>query len=161
MKTLFWALSPFLFACFASITLQAQNEMPLLGSKFYPDGLSSLWGYTDSEGREYALVGVKSGTSIVDISDPANPNELFFVPDDFNIWREIKTWQSYAYVVDEVDGGVTIIDLSQLPTAIDTFQFTAQGRVKRVHSLWIDENGFLYLNGFNNMALDIPVAERG
>lgn len=140
----------------------AQNEMQLLGSKFYPDGLSSLWGYTDADdGHEYALVGVKSGTSIVDITDPTNPTELFFVVDDFNIWREIKTWQQYAYTVDEVDGGVTIIDLSQLPTAIDTVHFWADGRVRRAHSLWIDENGFLYLNGFNNINLDVPVNERG
>jgi choice-of-anchor B domain-containing protein len=147
-----WVNMPLLFA---------QNQMELLGTKFYADGLSSLWGYTDPNGHEYALVGVKSGTSIVDITNPAEPNELFFVPDDFNIWREIKTWQQYAYVVDEVNGGVTIIDLSQLPDTVFVSQFTDNGRVRRVHSLWIDEYGFLYLNGFNNADLNVPTHQRG
>ena len=30
---------------------------------------NDVWGYTDSEGREYALLGVKNGTSIIEITN--------------------------------------------------------------------------------------------
>src|SRR5688572_19042580 len=80
----------------------AQSNLTHLGHLFYPDGLSALWGYEDIAGNEYALVGVRTGTSIVDIStDPSNPNELFFLPGPYSIWREMKVWNQHAYVTNE------------------------------------------------------------
>lgn len=151
----------FIFLCLSAQLSFAQNQMPLVSSLYYPDGLSSLWGYVDPTGHEYALVGVKSGTSIVDIENPVTPTELFFIPGPFNNWREIKTWQQYAYVSNEVGEGIQIIDLGNLPNAAPTINFTADGMLKSVHALWIDEFGYLYLAGFNNMASDIPVEQRG
>ena len=70
----------------------------------------------DSNGHEYALVGVFNGVSIVDIStDPGNPTELQFLPGVGTTWRDLKTYGHYAYVSNEGGDGLRIIDLSTLP----------------------------------------------
>ncbi|OWY22929.1 choice-of-anchor B family protein [Sphingobacteriales bacterium UPWRP_1] len=146
-------VSPFL--------LGQSTPMDSLGNVFYPAGLSSLWGYTDAQGREYALVGAVDGLSIVDISQPDNPQELFFLPQPSGFWREIKTWQHYAYVANETDGGIFIVDLGQLPDTVYTANYTADGLIKTSHTLWIDEFGYAYISGYNNMDGTIPVNNRG
>jgi hypothetical protein len=45
---------------------------------YHSDGYNDCWGYVDSNGREYALLGVQSGTSIIDITDAANAYEVEF-----------------------------------------------------------------------------------
>ncbi len=96
----------------ANVTLLA-NINPRPSAGFYND----CWGYTAPDGREYALLGVISGTSIIDITDPANAAEVAFIPGANSIWRDIKTYQQYAYVVNETGGGMQIIDLSNLPSS--------------------------------------------
>lgn len=138
-----------------SITITAQNNMSLLGhidfSVTRNSGCSNLWGYVDETGKEYAIVGLVKGTSIVDISDPANPMEVFFMPDSTSTWREVKVWQDYAYITTEEDAGMAIIDLSPLPfsTALTSYRFfgDAGNGFTRAHSLNIDENGILYVHG--------------
>lgn len=119
----------------------------------YSECLSALWGYTDSQGREFALVGTCSGTSIVDITNPASPTEKYFVPGPPSIWREIKTWKHYAYIVTEGGNGLTIVDLSNLPDTNLTYTiFTNPDPITgtlltNVHTLWIDEHGHCFLYG--------------
>ena len=63
--------------------------------------LNDLWGWIDSTtGKEYALVGLRNGTSFVDISDPINPNVLGFLPTatTSSIWRDIKVYKDHAYI---------------------------------------------------------------
>lgn len=142
-------LSAFLFI---SDKTSAQYNLSLVGHYDYDTiHLSSLWGYTDDAGNEYALVGTELGTSIVDLTNPALPVELFFVPGKESTWREIKTWNHHAYITTEGGGGVLIIDLTYLPTAIDTISFTGDliHPIERAHTLFIDENGIAYFFGFN------------
>jgi len=113
-------------------------------------------GYTDELGNEYALMGVNGtdasnpgGLSVVDLSDPANPEEIFFYPGPASSWREIKVWNDHAYMTTEAEsGGITIVDLSPLPqsTALTGTLWDAPGWTTS-HSLFIDENGRLYLHG--------------
>ena len=82
------------------------------------DQYSAIWGYTDPTGREYALLGVRTGTSIIDITDNSNIHEVAFIKSKKTMWREMKTYSHYAYVVtDSASTGVEIIDLSNLPTS--------------------------------------------
>ena len=105
---------------------QPHKNLDLIGQLSYPldTGISrsvilnDIWGYVDDSGREYALVGTLSGTSIVDLQDPTNPQEIHFVPGDTSIWRDIKTYENYAFVSNERGGGLAIIDLSGLPNSI-------------------------------------------
>ncbi|MBK9273114.1 MAG: choice-of-anchor B family protein [Flavobacteriales bacterium] len=154
-------LAGLLLVCTLS-TATAQVNINLLGNYDYQaarnSDLSNLWGYTDEFGNEYALVGVNGddnvqnsgGFSVVDITDPANPVEVFFTPGPNSIWREIKTWGDHAYITTEASAGLLIVDLSPLPqsTALPVTLFQGDNW-DTSHSLFIDENGRLYLHGAN------------
>ena len=114
-------------------------------------GTSNLWGYTDEVGNEYAVVGINAGVSIVDVTNPASPNEVFFQAGTNSIWREVKTFGDYAYITTEASDGLMIIDLGPLPgsTALPVtfFNGPSGNPFVKAHSLFIDENGILYLHG--------------
>ncbi len=150
MKTLYILI--FIFFAGFSVSF-GQYNLSFAGQISYSDTslLSGCWGYTSDDGAEYALIATIHGTSIVEITTPTSPEELFFVPGAASTWREIKTWNNHAYVCTEGGGGLMIIDLSNLPAAIDTISF--KGDVDHpfntAHTLFIDENGFCYLFGYN------------
>ncbi|MBM3423947.1 MAG: hypothetical protein FJY06_00455 [Bacteroidetes bacterium] len=50
--------------------------------------LNDVWGYEDELGNEYAIVGTSKGTSIVDITNPTSPVEVFWYPGSESIWRD-------------------------------------------------------------------------
>jgi len=112
---------------------------------------SSEWGYVDSTGNEYALVGTSFGVSIVDITDPDNPVIKFNVLHTPSFWREIKTYGHYAYATNENGGGLLVIDLSQLPDTFYQYSFIYTdpngNQQNDGHELWIDEHGRLYIYG--------------
>lgn len=149
-------------AAFCAATANAQLNIDFVGQLDYQalrnSNLSNLWGYTDELGNEYALMGVcgtnaqnPGGLAVVSLADPANPQEIFFFPGPPSIWREIKVWGDYAYVTTEAaDGELTIVDLSPLPQSTDlpATVWDAPGWTTS-HSLFIDENGRLYIHGAN------------
>ena len=131
----------------------AQLNMVEAGFATYNQDLSDIWGYVDSEGNEYALVGVYNGLSIVDVTDPTALTETFFGPGINSIWRDIKTWGDYAYVSTEGGGGIYIVDMSPLPDGDITNTTSFTGSVypfTTVHNLYIDETGKLYIFGSNS-----------
>lgn len=144
------------------ITAMGQLNISLVGHLDYQasrqSDLSNLWGYTDETGIEYALVGVDGGgqqgtggISVVSLEDPANPTEVFFFAGPNSIWREVKVWNDHAYITTEAEsGGITIVDLSPLPqsTNLPAILWNAPDW-STSHSLFIDENGRLYLHGHN------------
>lgn len=136
-----------------NVEAQISKNMNLLGKYVYPSGrgnLSDVWGYQDTTGKEYALVGVQRGFSIVDVTNPASPQEVFYLPGANTIWRDIKTWGKYAYVTNEGDSGLLIVDMSTLPnaTGIQTKYYKGSSYpFTTAHNLYIDEKGFCYLFG--------------
>jgi len=144
----------FLFLFFLSTTiLLGQTNIELIGSlNQYPGvGYNDIWGYVDGQGIEYALLGTRGGTSIIRLDDPANPQEVAFIPGPQSVWRDIKVHGQYAYTVTEQTGsgqGLQIIDLSQLPNTA-TLVNTVDTWFTRSHDLFID-NGFAYVVGTNN-----------
>ncbi len=143
------------------------QNVDLLGSlNPYPNlDYSDIWGYADG-GREYALLGVAGGTSIIDITNPAVPVEVDFIPGPFAPpyeWRDIKTHLNYAYIVTEGTGagsGMQIVDLSYLPDSallVNTYDNTFTS----AHNIYI-EDGFAYvvgtdLGGMHILDLGLPV----
>lgn len=137
------------------------KNIQLAGTLTYPQGvvMSNIGGYVDSLGNEYALVGTSLGLSIVDVTNPSSPVEVASIPGPNSIWREVKTWQKFAYVTTEGGAdGLQIVDLSHLPDASNvpyqTWQpFVAAGAsgqtLETIHALHI-EDGFVYLYGSNN-----------
>lgn len=149
--------SLFLATCLIVVSshLFAQYNFQLLGKKTYTgQNLSGSWGWNDTiNNKEYALVGTTKGLSIVDITTPAIPLEVKFINGKQGTWRECQTYKNYAYITQDNDTtnseGILIYDLSQLPGGkADTFKGTTPNDyIARNHSLFIDEKGFLYLNG--------------
>ena len=132
--------------------LYSQKNIQFRSSLSYPRILSNIWGYADTiNHKEYALVGVEHGLSIVDITDPDSPDEVFFVPTDTSIWQEPKTWSHYVYMTNENKGGVLIVDLGNLPfsASFTRWQNIPGEDYQKSHTCFIDENGILYLNGSN------------
>jgi choice-of-anchor B domain-containing protein len=95
-----------------------------------PASAANLWGFVDlNDQREYAVIGLRNGTAVVDVTDPANPREVAIVPGNSSAWREVKIYQhfsavanryrAYAYVSTEAPGsGLQVIDLSGLPSSV-------------------------------------------
>lgn len=150
MKKSLQSLVLLIALCF---TANAQLNCTFRSNLPYGFALSNIGGYVDSLGNEYALVGTYQGLSIVDVTDPVNPIEKFTVSGTPSDWREVKTWQQYAYVTTEgCCNGLQIVDLSDLPNSINSKFYngdgTIAGQLNTIHSLHID-NGYVYLNGSN------------
>lgn len=138
------------------VTFQSQSQNLQFQSNLSYNGasLANIWGYVDSLGNEYALVGTDFGLSIVDVTVPSNPVIRFTVPGASSNWREVKTYQRFAYVTTEGGGGLTVVDLSQLPASVNSWQYTGDGAIagqlETIHALHCDTTrGFLYLYGSN------------
>jgi choice-of-anchor B domain-containing protein len=155
-----------LFLLFFGASLLAQTSIDLISNldDYHSSGYNDIWGYVDQSGTEYALLGVRSGTSIINLSDPANPVEVTFIPGPQSVWRDIKVHGQYAYTITEETGsgqGLQIIDLSQLP-ATATLVNTIDTWFDRAHNIFID-NGYAYVigteggGGMHILALSDPV----
>jgi choice-of-anchor B domain-containing protein len=145
--------APFIWGLllFFSATAWAQN-LDSIGRLTYPGQiLSSIWGYTTPDGREFALVGTSKGTSIVDISNPSSPVQVHFINGAEGTWREIKTYRHYAYIVHDnsiVSEGVLIVDLKNVGDNVTVKDFRgSDGNLRRAHALYTDSLGYLYLFG--------------
>ena len=128
--------------------------------------LSNIWGYVDSLGNEYALVGTQTGLSIVDVTNPNAPIQKYFVAGTNSFWREVQVWGKYAYVTTEgCCNGLQIVNLSNLPGAVTSKYWTGSGavagQVTRIHTVHI-RDGYAYLNGsqiFGGAALIVSLAD--
>lgn len=139
----------------------SQKNIQLRSTLNYGRQLSNVWGHVDSSGNEYALVGVDDGLSIVDVTNPDSISEVFFAPGPTSNWREIKTWNNHAYATNESGDGLLIVDLNFLPDSIDYSYWNADSALNSAHTLFIDENGILYLFGYNDFDRSIPFDNRG
>ncbi len=127
----------------------SQKNISLQSQKTYSTALNDIWGYTDTAGNEYALVGLNNGVSVVDISTPTSPVEVARTKGPTTTWRDIKTWDKHAYVINEADSGLLIIDLSHLPDSVTTRRWSEHGYTT-AHNIFIDENGYGYVMGAND-----------
>lgn len=149
MKLFYTTMVLILFTC--STLLAQHSNVELLSQLKYGPQVSDIWGY-ENDGNEYALVGIQNAFSIVDITDAANPVELDRISGPSSTWRDIKTWDHYAYVTNETGAGCLIVDLQFLPDSTVTYNFTGEGgeNFNTAHNLYIDELGTMYIIGSNN-----------
>ncbi|HEX8515833.1 MAG TPA: choice-of-anchor B family protein [Bacteroidia bacterium] len=141
-----------------SASMFAQN-LNLVQRSHYPypgKTCANITGYVDTTGREYALVGVSDGLSIVDVTDPVNPVQVKKIPNIDDLWKEVKVYGKYAYVTTEGGGGLQIVNMSSLPNAAGIVYHSWQpvipgaggGTLESIHALHIDGH-FVYLYGSN------------
>jgi len=104
-------------------------HVPLSSFSTNPFEANDIWGHYDlNNGNEYALIGLRNGIGIVNVTDPINPVVVTTIASQSTIWRDIKVyqyfnhtenkWKSYAYVTaDSATVGLMIIDLNDLPNS--------------------------------------------
>ncbi|MEO1515104.1 MAG: choice-of-anchor B family protein [Bacteroidota bacterium] len=121
------------------------DSLPSLGGQVYND----IWGYTDCNGREYAIIGSIEQVHFIDIDHPDGPREVArFRGGGSNFWRDFKTYRDRAYAVsDQAFEGMMIFDLSQLPDTVIQTNHT-KNYFTNAHNIFVDEeNGRLYAAG--------------
>jgi choice-of-anchor B domain-containing protein len=104
---------------------------------------NDIWGWTDSNGNEYAIAGCSDGSSFVDVTDPYNPVVLGFLPTTTvpSSWRDMKVYKNYAFIGAEAkDHGLQVFDLSQLT------ELSAKYRENPIQNRNINSDGHIRLN---------------
>ena len=143
-------------AAAAPATYSGNGNVTLLG-RLNPRAPSTrqsyegIWGYA-SAGREYALLTHSQGLSIVEVTDPANPVEIQFIPSaGGRIHRDIDTYldpvsgKTYAYFGGQEGANLYSIDLSYLPGTIPASGIVDLGRTNWTHTLQVAD-GLLFVN---------------
>ena len=110
---------------------------------------NDIWGYVSPLGREYALIGISTGTAFVEITDPGNAQLVDVISGPTSSWRDIKTYGTTAYAVSEGGNGIQVIDLSQIDAGVVSLvnTVTTGGRLAS-HDVAVNtESGMLYRAG--------------
>lgn len=123
---------------------------------------NSCFGYTSPSGREYAIMGLYSGTAFVEVTNPANAQFAGYIDGPNSLWRDIRVYQNYAYAGSEGGGGIQVISLANIDAATNRVTLvntvTADGTIptQATHTLEINvASGFLYRCGGGNNGLRI------
>ena len=119
-----------------------------------PNG-NDIWGW-EHGGREFALMGLTSGTAFVEITDPTNPVYVGILLSKTvcSSWRDIKTYANHAFIVSEAAShGMQVFDLTQLLSGGVSVQFVETAHYAgfgNAHNIAINEaTGFAYAVGSN------------
>jgi len=128
----------------SGITLESWITLFDLGSDI--TGGSDCWGYVSPSGREYALLGLREGTAFVEVTDPGNPVVLSVAPGPYTLWRDIKAYGEFAYVVGESGPGIQVFDLRQIDDGTVTFVKAVEDNgPTKTHNVAVNrDSGFLY-----------------
>ena len=106
------------------------SHVPLSSFSTNPSAANDVWGFYDvNDDREYAILGLRNGVGVVEVTDPEAPRMVGSLASQSTAWRDIKVyqhfntetmrWDSYAYVTaDSASVGTMIIDLRSLPDEI-------------------------------------------
>jgi choice-of-anchor B domain-containing protein len=147
---------------------QTSHNMTLLGN-FHDPSLPSasgtryndVWGWTDCEQREYAILGSAKYVHFFNIENPASPQQVgFFTGGSTTVWRDMKTFRDRAYAVcDNCNEGLMIFDLSDMPSSVTKTNQTTQF-FSSAHNIYIDENaGRLYVAGSNTKSNGVIILD--
>ena len=142
-------------AALVAVPLAAQNQNVTVLKNMTRSGTTSyagVWGYTAPDGREFALVGCRNGTWVVETTDPQNPVERGFFTASNSTWREITGYKHWVYSVSENHGGIRVIDMSNpaAPTSPGYVFQSGSNSWRNTHSISVDPGaGRLYANGTN------------
>ena len=110
--------------------LDLLSHVPLSSFSVNPGAANDIWGFYDiNDGKEYAIIGLRNGVGVVEVTQPESPRMVGSVASQSTTWRDIKVyqhydpdssrWDSYAYVTaDNAAVGTMVLDLRQLPNSI-------------------------------------------
>jgi choice-of-anchor B domain-containing protein len=136
----------------AQVVYDAQNisilsnwDDSLVPANVPPYGIryNGIWGWDDGTGNEYAIIGANNGVYFVNVTNPTAPVTSDFVAGkrDSCIWREIKTYDHYAYLIsdDASPNSFQIVDLQYLPDSVSVV-YDGTSIFERGHTLFVDGN---------------------
>lgn len=137
---------------------QDDFNLQLVSNVGFPEGCNDIWGYVDTDGTEYAIIGTRTATVVLSLEDPENPVQRFRMEGGRSTWRDIKTFGHYAYVTnDATDDGILIINFEDAPNNITgeynhiPFQLNGPQMINQCHNVYIDtEKGIMFLSGCNS-----------
>ena len=94
------------------------DDETLVGSTWYDNTYNEIWGVAVN-GKEYAILGSTAGTHFIDVTNPQQPYEAFFVEGAATggqiIHRDYHDYKGYLYAAcDEGPSTLQIIDITQL-----------------------------------------------
>ena len=107
-----------------------QAQIPLDQFPNAPSSAANVWGFVDlNDNREYAVIGLRNGTAVVEVTNPAKPREVGTMAGNTSAWREVKVYQvrdNVRIVIAHTrtsrrkrqDSGMQVIDLSGLPNSV-------------------------------------------
>lgn len=108
---------------------------------------SACWTYVHHDGREYAVLGTTTGTSIVNVTNPSAPYEVAFIPGLTSVWREMKQYRNWIYISTEAQaGGIQIVRMTdpENPVLVGTYATN----FNRAHTVTMDSTrALLIANG--------------
>lgn len=136
------------------------NENVILYPNTTQKTYNDIWGYA-ANGREYALLGSAAYVHFLDVTDPSSPILIEqFLGGDTTIWRDMKTYENYAYSIsDNSEEGMMIFDLSDLPNSVTKVSQTVEF-FKEAHNIFIDEaNARLYVAGADQLGNGLIVLD--
>jgi len=114
-----------------------------------PNAANDIWGWFDEENnKEYAILGLYSGTAFVDVTDPESPEIVGVLPAyrRGSSWRDIKTYKNHAYIVSEASvSGLQVYDMTQLESVTNRPNFNLEetahlGIFGQAHNIFINED---------------------
>ncbi|NKB88286.1 MAG: choice-of-anchor B family protein [Acidobacteria bacterium] len=116
-----------------------------------PANANDIWGYVAPSGREYAIVGLLTGTAFVEVTDTSSPVVVGFIPGAASSWRDMAVYGEYAYSVNETHGGVQIIDLRRIDRGkVKLLGSFDGGGLRTAHNIAVNpDSGYAYLLGAN------------
>ncbi len=114
---------------------------------------ADCWGYTSPSGREYAIMTMTAGFSVVEVTDPASPQVIanFPAPDD-SLWADAKVIGDKCYYIkDRTNTGLQVYDLSDVDNGNVTLVTTFRGLgLEWAHNLAShEESNTIFLAGAN------------
>lgn len=113
----------------------------------YRAGYNDIWGYTDSQGREFALIGSYEGTSIIDISsNELSPQEVAYIPGLPSIWRDIKVYNDYMYISTEASQGIQVVNIED---PYNSIVYEEWDGIIGAHNIMSESSRYLYVIGAN------------
>ncbi len=150
---------------FRSNGVRLMSWLPLASMNASATSGNDVWGYVSPSGREYAIMGLSSGTAFVEVTNPGNAQVVAFRSGPSSLWRNMKTYKTYAYAVSEGGGGIQVFDLSQIDsgTVTQLGSIDASTGTTATHTMiisnYVDQGGteraFLYRMGGGSNGLRI------
>ncbi|MBC7886011.1 MAG: choice-of-anchor B family protein [Saprospiraceae bacterium] len=110
---------------------------------------SAVFGYTDSQGNEFAIIGSTLAVNIFNVNNCANPVNVLTHQDGYSTsWREFASYQNYVYAICDAgscSSGLQVINMNNMSVSSQTSVFV------RAHTIFVEQNqGRLYVMGSYN-----------